>query len=812
MATNPYNYGTLGTRWTVGEPTSKSLLDISRVKNDANRWTLEQLITDPDDSATLGFGLSFASSEQRLLQIHNTDISKYFQIYGGRAGSPTSDHLVFSTGTNGTIMEFDGANHWITFHNTAGVQKMYYRGDGSPGLILESGVVLTVGGLITASAGISGTTGTFSGDVAVGTDKLFVDVSASRVGIGTTAPSHTLDVNGSMQIERNGSSPLLRFTDTSSSSRWIGIPDGSSRFAIYGTNGSTEELVLDSSGRVGIGTSSPVSTLNVAGTFTLTGAGQQMDNGQGITAKNASGTYRQLMVMDGSNNLGLGGTVDGGIIFYTSLGNERARITSTGAIEIPNQNAINELTFTGTDYTNIFSQTTNGMQFGSVGAGSYLSLFASNAVAIHIDSSQRVGIGTTSPSALLHLYKSGSTQAGLIETDQSASVFNFKSTGQTAGQPQIGCSGSNLILNTNGAERMRILGDGRIGIGTISPDANTDIHIVNNAVAQIRLTTGTSANTYLTFGDSADVDAGRIVYANATDSMLFYTTGSAAMTIDSSQRVGIGTITPTSGYSLDIANSSSANVYIRTTASSDTANSLAIEGYRSNGSAGYLSRIEAKNRNGSVAITQIDSETESVYNSGALVFKTASTGTMAERARIDSSGRFFIGTTTAGLTNTNGFGFNNLDGISGSYLNIGHIPGSASGLEYIGFSYNGGQIGSIRQSGTTAVTYNTTSDYRLKENVVGITDGITRIKSLKPSRFNFIAEADRTVDGFLAHEVSDVVPEAISGAKDAVDDEGNPQYQGIDQSKLVPLLTAALQEAIAKIETLETKVAALEAA
>jgi predicted esterase YcpF (UPF0227 family) len=105
------------------------------------------------------------------------------------------------------------------------------------------------------------------------------------------------------------------------------------------------------------------------------------------------------------------------------------------------------------------------------------------------------------------------------------------------------------------------------------------------------------------------------------------------------------------------------------------------------------------------------------------------------------------------------------------------------------------------------MTVNTSSDYRLKENVTPVSDGITRLQQLKPSRFNFIVDPDKTVDGFLAHEVQTIVPEAITGEKDAVDDDGNPVYQGIDQSKLVPLLTAALQEAIGRIETLEGMVA-----
>jgi hypothetical protein len=112
----------------------------------------------------------------------------------------------------------------------------------------------------------------------------------------------------------------------------------------------------------------------------------------------------------------------------------------------------------------------------------------------------------------------------------------------------------------------------------------------------------------------------------------------------------------------------------------------------------------------------------------------------------------------------------------------------------------------------TATAYNTSSDHRLKENVADVTDGITRVKQLAPKRFNFIADPDTTVDGFLAHEAQAVVPEAVTGTHNEVDADGNAVMQGIDQSKLVPLLTAALQEAISKIETLETKVAALEGA
>ena len=106
---------------------------------------------------------------------------------------------------------------------------------------------------------------------------------------------------------------------------------------------------------------------------------------------------------------------------------------------------------------------------------------------------------------------------------------------------------------------------------------------------------------------------------------------------------------------------------------------------------------------------------------------------------------------------------------------------------------------------SSSTQYNTTSDYRLKENVIPLSDSIIRLKQLKPSRFNFIEDPERTMDGFLAHEVQNTVPEAVNGKKDAVDENGNEVHQGIDQAKLVPLLVAAVQELEARVKELENK-------
>ena len=192
-----------------------------------------------------------------------------------------------------------------------------------------------------------------------------------------------------------------------------------------------------------------------------------------------------------------------------------------------------------------------------------------------------------------------------------------------------------------------------------------------------------------------------------------------------------------------------------------------------------------------------------------------------ERMRIASDGKVNIGG-SSGLgskfvVRDTGFDVFGVYCNSESHGTIATIKGGISGtpqstLTFISFQRNdGGTRGSITANTNVGVAYNTTSDYRLKENIVAISDGITRLKTLKPSRFNWKEDTSITVDGFIAHEVT-AVPEAITGTKDEVDENDKPVYQSIDQSKLVPLLTAALQEAVAKIEVLETKVAALEAA
>jgi hypothetical protein len=179
----------------------------------------------------------------------------------------------------------------------------------------------------------------------------------------------------------------------------------------------------------------------------------------------------------------------------------------------------------------------------------------------------------------------------------------------------------------------------------------------------------------------------------------------------------------------------------------------------------------------------------------------------AERMRIDSSGNLLVGTTSTGFSNSWSA---SLRVASLGDLLINHPNTATSGTAYAQFGYNGAGIGSITQNGTTAVAYNTSSDYRLKENIAPMTGALATVSQLKPVTYSWKADGSDG-QGFIAHELQAVVPDCVTGEKDAVDAEGKPVHQGIDTSFLVATLTAAIQEQQALITQLQADVATLKA-
>jgi hypothetical protein len=234
--------------------------------------------------------------------------------------------------------------------------------------------------------------------------------------------------------------------------------------------------------------------------------------------------------------------------------------------------------------------------------------------------------------------------------------------------------------------------------------------------------------------------------------------------------------------------------------------------------------LHIKNASGDAAVRiQGNTRTFNIQqNNYGLRFVDVDAGS-AERMRIDASGKTFV-TNDSNVSDNNNANLCVNHSVSTRGINL-HTTGTG-GSDRITFQNDNGTVGTINTSGSST-SYGTSSDYRLKENVVADWDATTRLKQLNPVRFNFIADADTTVDGFLAHEVQDIVPEAITGTHNGMRDEeyevtpavldegGNevtpammgtrsvPDYQGIDQSKLVPLLVKTIQELEARITALE---------
>lgn len=191
----------------------------------------------------------------------------------------------------------------------------------------------------------------------------------------------------------------------------------------------------------------------------------------------------------------------------------------------------------------------------------------------------------------------------------------------------------------------------------------------------------------------------------------------------------------------------------------------------------------------------------------------------SERARIDSSGRVALGSTVAATStlltvSTNSRAAYFLSSSTTPTQDIFNIAGSGGASSYNGVRFwygaldSGSVVGSISFT-STATAYNTSSDYRLKENIQPMTGALAKIQALKPVTYTWKADGSAG-EGFIAHELAEVCPAAVTGEKDAVDAEGNPQYQGIDVSFLVGTLTAAIQEQQALITSLTARITALE--
>jgi hypothetical protein len=672
--------------------------------------------------------------------------SSFNQFYALGNGNVGGIRFGNTTKTNGYIYYDNGGN-------------MNFHADGPERMRIDSSGSLLVG---TTTGG--GTIGTYNGFGAFAGGSIFSAATSNRSifsrrstdgsiiefrkdstgvgvigtqnwGIGTSNPAGPLEVHKSggdanvfITTGVTTSSTTILFGDSASDDRGRVHYDHNNDSMRLHTAGS-ERMRITSAGNVGVGTASPERALHVEGAGLI-----KNTSGEALFKLQAANNSNSILELADTNDGNVGRVQyehdNNAMLLYTN-DSERMRIDSSGNVGIgglPSQRLHvhgGAVQFTNTQNTYLQINTTDTHLYT---AAAHPLRFGTNSTErMRIDSSGRVGIGTASPSSILHTSVSSGANKLIVQNTAASgqSVLQLNTDSTTPGQCQIymgktsaptngqvGYDPNNdfLYLYTNNSERMRITSAGNVGIGSSS------------AIEKLRV----SGNVEL--------------YNDNTDGYIwFHDTGTRSWSIGSDQSTGNFAITNVQGLA------SGHKVQI-------------------NGSGDFL-----VGTNGISIGSPGNSETGLDVTQGG-VAQLSATGIALFLRRTGGNGdlvRFHAGTGAGGA-------------------------------------------GSISVT-TTSTSYNTSSDHRLKENITDISNAIDRVKILAPKRFNFIADADTTVDGFLAHEAQAVVPEAVTGTHNEVDEDGNAIMQGIDQSKFVPLLTAALKEAITKIEDLETRLAALEA-
>lgn len=512
---------------------------------------------------------------------------------------------------------------------------------------------------------------------------------------------------------------------TTTSTAMVHIADTSGVLQLASNNGTTA-VTIDASQRIAIGTS----TANASAITTI---------------KQTSSAY-QLQLEQSNVTDGYGircNAADGALTFsrYASgTYTERVRFDASGNLLV------------GTTSNTFSGQPINGIGVAAAAAA----LIALN------------NTNNTNQSWHHWIYDSGLGSAGTYSIGQ---VINGSSSG-VAGGPFTPILNMAVPSAASNSPKVYIDGSGNVGIGTTSPIY--PLHIgtaaaASSAISGIALRQGsgspTAGNGYRVAWDNTQNvsnDFGSIFYgfggasAASVGYMAFSTANAERMRIDGNGNVGIGTTSPVRR--LTVAYPGSAEFVLQ-----DTTQAANSRNWR-------------------------------IYNgSNSLVMGTLNDAGTAgnDYLKINSSGQFFV--------SANGSSNPGMSVDPSGYMGLGNSAGS-SGFGFITFYRSGSNIGNITQNGTTAVAYNTSSDYRLKENIAPMTGALAKVAALKPCTYTWKSAPEETGEGFIAHELAEVCPQAVHGTKDAVDADGNPVYQGIDTSFLVATLTAAIQELKAEFD------------
>jgi len=568
-----------------------------------------------------------------------------------------------------------------------------------------------------------------------------------------------------------------------------------------GTGGVSQDHI----GNIGIGTTNPSIVVSAANTAVL--------NVGVITANNlfVNNAFNGDITGNVTGNIsGATGTFSGNVdiadkIIHTgdtdtamrfpadntfavdTAGTERLRITSGGLVGV-NCTPLSQFQVKTATNANIAlsadSSEASIEAYNDAGSANVPLRIRGSEIKFKIDGTQRARLSYSSSSAVFSL------------GDESNSAGHLRFEAKASENQIHGRSNHPITFLINTTERLRILSNGRVAIGDVTANSQLDVHggdgisitSSGDTFLQSR-TTGTTGTNYLEFKDSGGA-AGDISYYHNGDYMRFKTNGSERARIDSDGHLQIR------------------REGVASMPNEDTRHTRYII-RQTNGQEAILGSVFAQGKSGW---------------GGDLVFASKSANGspnsgLTERMRIGSDGKFYYATTSQGPhggffnidASSSGRNGMNVKGTTANYAYISSAGGSSGDHIYFSNYSNGNQETGRIKDNQSNVTYHTSSDYRLKDNIVSITDGITRVKQLNPVRHTWRNNPSLgTVDGWIAHELGEVCPDAVDGEKDAVREDGSIKPQAADYGRITPLLAAALKEAIAKIETLEARVTSLE--
>jgi Chaperone of endosialidase len=345
---------------------------------------------------------------------------------------------------------------------------------------------------------------------------------------------------------------------------------------------------------------------------------------------------------------------------------------------------------------------------------------------------------------------------------------------------------------------------GNVGFGTNSPGTKVDIQ--GTGTQKLRIQTNTSGNPTLSL-TAAGSDTVDILYDRTNNALRFDISSiTGAMYLSTAGNIGIGVV-PSGKSKFETGTAGASINGVQAWFGSGGNSPVALAVHNANGD-GYLgfNTVQSTSDNQTYFATATAAKIRSNPGTGGIQFFTAPSGTaggaitFTQAMTLDASGNLLVRQNSSGNLNSRGFYAD-----SSGYFGQNHQSGDASGSVYTYFGYNGATVGTITQSGTTGVIYNTTSDYRLKQNPkpLQVSSSANFIEALKPKEWTW-KDGTKGV-GFIAHEFQEVCPSAVVGTKDAVDDKGEPVYQAMDSSS--PEVMANI---IAELQALRKRIAYLE--